>query len=103
MEEYILNTLQFRLEKACNATTGKFYVEDDVAVCDFGTHRVEVDKDDVVEFWASNSLARFFAADVRNGYSNSKKEDQTVLFSSDDIFAEIDSKHWHIFEKAKVV
>jgi len=100
-----MNTLQYRLEKACNETTGRFRFDEqnDVAVCDFGTHKAEVDKDNVVELWSSGSLARFFASDIKNGYSNCKREDQTVLFVSDSIFAEIDSNHWHIFEKAKVV
>jgi len=103
-----LTTLQFRLEKACNETLGRFrYHEDDkIAVCSFlnGTHSIEVDDKDNVELNAPLSWARFEAVDIGSIFEKSiPKSGQGIWIKSPKNYAEIGLSGWHITEKSEVI
>ena len=95
-------TLQYRLEKACNKTSGKFHIDKELelAVCDFGTHKIELEKNNLAILNAPKSSAKFWATDIGNTFTdNIPKYDQGIWVRAYTVSVEIDSHSWHIVEK----
>ena len=97
MEETVL---QYRLEKACKNTIGKFVMDEKhgLAACDFGSHKVE--KNNLVTLDAQGAWARLWATDVGNIFKEGiPKSGQGIYIKSDKVDAEIGPTGWHVTEK----
>jgi len=96
--------MQYRLQKACNNTVGKFLTDEknELVACDFGTHKIEIEKDNMVTLSTHDSpscWARFWATDIGNMF----EEDipitgQGIYIKSDKVRAAIGLTGWDVVE-----
>ena len=99
MEETVL---QYRLEKACKNTIGRFFVDEkhELAGCDFGTHKIEIEKNNLVTLKTQGAWARLWATDIHNIFKEGiPKSGQGIHIKADSVDAEIGPTGWHVIEK----
>jgi len=91
--------LQYRLEKACKKTTGKFFIDEkhELVVCDFGSHKIELEKNDLAMVSSPFAWARFYARDTGNIFVEGiPKSGQGIWVKANKMHVNIGPTGWNI-------
>ena len=104
---FSITTNQFRLEKACKETEGKYSFNEPLrlAVCQFNSFKVEIDNQDEVLFDSPVAWVRLSNLENLDNMfvKGIARSGQGIWFKTPKNYAEIGPSGWHVTERREMI